>query len=119
MSVRDVLRFQSSAAIIRNGDRILAIERSDGLGLSLPGGVRYPWESTADCLRREVHEECGLELIEISEALRVYSGTFFKATAVGRLQDSCEGEPRWVTLDELTRNSDPELMKSLAPLLAS
>jgi 8-oxo-dGTP pyrophosphatase MutT (NUDIX family) len=107
-SFRAAIGLRSAAAIIRRGDFVLAIERSDGRGLSLPGGIRYPWESALHCVRRELREESGLNLTEIKTSAPYYSQTLFVASAEGTLAESWEGAPRWAHIEELREWADPE-----------
>jgi 8-oxo-dGTP diphosphatase len=59
---------QVAAAIIVRGDRYLITRRKTGTHLAgfweFPGGKREAGESLADCLRREVREELGIEVTE-------------------------------------------------------
>ena len=73
------------AAVIREGDKVLLLERSpeDYLGglFELPGGVVEPGETLHKALRREVAEETGL----IVAALDRYLGGFDYRSQGGRL----------------------------------
>lgn len=73
------------AAVIREGDRVLLLERNpaDYLGglFELPGGVVEPGETLHQALRREVAEETGL----IVAALDRYLGGFDYRSQSGRL----------------------------------
>jgi ADP-ribose pyrophosphatase YjhB (NUDIX family) len=60
-------------AILRDGaGRILLIRRSDNGRWDLPAGALELGESVTDCLRREVREETGLEVIAAT-LLAIYS----------------------------------------------
>jgi 8-oxo-dGTP diphosphatase len=73
----DTLLIPAAAAIIRDeADRVLLIRRGDGRGWSLPGGFMEPGECIADCVRREVREETGLE-VEPYRIVGVYSDPAF------------------------------------------
>lgn len=56
---------QSTAAFIRNGERLLFVRRRAGGDLSecweLPGGKVDPGESPQEALQRELHEELGID----------------------------------------------------------
>ena len=73
------------AAVIREGDRVLLLERNpaDYLGglFELPGGVVEPGETLHQALRREVAEETGL----IVAAIDRYLGGFDYRSERGRL----------------------------------
>ena len=73
------------AAIIRDGDRILLLERNpaDYLGglFELPGGLVETGETLHQALRREVAEETGL----IVSAIDCYLGGFDYRSERGRL----------------------------------
>ena len=63
------------AAVIERNDQILMLDRKDGLGLCLPGGI-IKWNETAEeALRREVLEETGYE-VSIINLISVYSGLY-------------------------------------------
>ena len=102
---------RASVAVIRDGERVLLIERSDGRGLSFPGGLTWPWESPEQAMVREVQEETGLR-IEKSSLLCEYEVaaeasdipcvlSVFQAEAAGELIDSVEGSPRWHRVTEI------------------
>ncbi len=60
-------------AIIRDGEgRILLTRRSDNGRWDMPAGALELGESVTDCLRREVREETGLEVIEAT-LVAIYS----------------------------------------------
>lgn len=96
---------RASVGLIRNGDLVLVIERSDGRGLSLPGGLSFLWESAERTLVREVFEETGL-LVKRSDLLFEYHAatelpcniSVFAVEAQGELTDSWEGSPCWLPL---------------------
>ncbi len=56
-----------ACAIIEQNDKILAAQRSERMSLSLkwefPGGKIYEDESASECLKREVREELGIEVM--------------------------------------------------------
>lgn len=49
-------------AIVRDGDKILVIKEALGRGYKLPGGHIDDNEKIKDALKREVHEETGIEI---------------------------------------------------------
>jgi 8-oxo-dGTP pyrophosphatase MutT (NUDIX family) len=111
---------RASVAVIRDGELVLVIERSDGRGLSFPGGLSWPWETAERAMVREVLEETGLR-IEKSSLLCEYKSSadvpcalsVFTAEAAGALADSWEGSPRWLPLTQIR----PQLLPSQQPIV--
>lgn len=94
---------RASVGIIRNGERILVVDRSDGRGLSFPGGLALPWETAEQAVVREVLEETGLHigksilLCEHQTSADIPCVlTVFEVEATGELTESWEGSPRWL-----------------------
>jgi len=58
---------QVCAAVIRSGDRLLLARRPPGAHMAgqweFPGGKKLPGESGPDCIRREIAEELGLDVL--------------------------------------------------------
>lgn len=110
---------RASIGIIHRGGKILVIQRNDGRGLSLPGGLAGWKEAEDQTLRREVLEETGLSVTSLELRMR-YGSTadvpctisVFKFEASGELKDSWEGSPRWMTPAEL----EPGLLESQRPV---
>jgi len=108
-------RLRGSVGVIRNGPLVLMIDRSDGRGLSFPGGLAMPWETTEQAMRREVAEETGLR-VESDRLLFEYPTSadvplvvsVFAVEAEGGLKDSWEGSPCWLPLADIT----PRLLRS-------
>jgi 8-oxo-dGTP pyrophosphatase MutT (NUDIX family) len=109
---------RSAVGVIRRGPHYLAIDRADGRGLGLPGGLARRRESDEEAVRREITEETGLSVTSVEFVFRCpvlepipASIAVFSVTAEGNLRGSWEGEPRWVTLAELrsriTRSQRP------------
>ncbi len=104
--------FACVAVVIRDGDKILMVERRDGNGLGLPGGHIKQNETIEEAARREVKEETGFNL-EITGILGTLSGKrpgiWIRAVDIiysgrvtgGALRDSGEGRARWVNLAEV------------------
>ncbi len=111
---------RASLGVIRRGNTFLVIERNDGRGVCLPGGIAGRKESEEDALRREVQEETGLIVAE-AELRMTYSSradipctiSVFETEAAGELQSSWEGSPRWMTVPELSTR----LLKSQQPVI--
>jgi mutator protein MutT len=109
-----------AAALLFRDGRVLITQRrpDDHLGglWEFPGGKREPGETLADCLRRELREELGLE-VQVGEVVerathshpdRAVHLEFFRCALLA-------GEPRplgcqdlaWVSPDELARYTFP------------
>jgi 8-oxo-dGTP pyrophosphatase MutT (NUDIX family) len=101
-------RLRAAVAVLRKDELLLIIDRSDGRGLSFPGGLAFPWETAGQTMRREVREETGLE-IDNSRLLFEYESSaeipcvisVFEAEARGNLTESWEGSPRWLPSSEI------------------
>jgi 8-oxo-dGTP diphosphatase len=101
-----------AGAIIEQNGKILLIDRSDGLGYTIPGGIVRHKETIEQCVLREVHEETGYE-IYITGLVGVYSSLKrdprFRAIAItykgsiisGTPHGSGEGEPCWRSPEEV------------------
>ena len=105
----------ASVAVIRKGPLVLVIDRSDGRGLSFPGGLAMPWETAEHAMQREVSEETGLQVKRCTPLLEYRSSVevpviiaVFAAEAEGELKDSWEGSPRWLPFTEI----QPRLLPS-------
>ena len=101
-------RLRASIGIIRDGDRVLVIQRNDGRGLSFPGGLAHPWETDGQALVREVQEETGLRAKSFEFAFRYDSSgeiptriAVFETRAEGELRGSWEGTPDWMELGKV------------------
>jgi 8-oxo-dGTP diphosphatase len=98
--------------IIEENDRILLIDRSDGLGYTIPGGIVRHRETVEECVLRETREETGYT-VKITGLVGIYSSPNrdprFRAIAIaykgsiveGALHSSGEGNPSWRTPDEV------------------
>lgn len=98
--------------VIEQDGKILVIERADGLGYNMPGGIVRYKETIADCVLREAYEETGYR-VQITGLIGVYSShgrdPRFRAVAIaykgialdGSLQASPEGKPCWLVPTEL------------------
>lgn len=115
---------RASMAVLRKGNLILIIDRNDDRGFSFPGGLAHPGESAEQAMRREVHEETGLQ-VERSNFLFEYRSSVdipvvisvFDAEASGSLIESWEGSPRWLPANEIRTRllaSQQEIMNRIA-----
>jgi 8-oxo-dGTP pyrophosphatase MutT (NUDIX family) len=111
---------RASIAIIRRNQQFLVIQRNDGRGLSLPGGLAGWQEAEEETLRREVLEETGLRVTGQELRMRYHSTadvpcdiSVFAVQAAGELKNSWEGSPRWMTMAEL----EPRMLESQRPVL--
>src|SRR5437588_3743929 len=96
-----------SACVITERDgRILLIDRSDGMGYTIPGGIVRYRETVEQCVLREVREETGYS-VTIDGIVGVYSSLKrdprFRAASIaykgsivsGSVHNSGEGKPCW------------------------
>lgn len=102
----------SACVIIERGGKILFIERADGLGYAIPGGIVRYNETVEQCVLREAFEETGYH-IAIQRFVGVYSslkrdprframGLAYQGEIVdGTERDSQEGKICWRTTDEV------------------
>jgi ADP-ribose pyrophosphatase YjhB (NUDIX family) len=96
----------SACAIIEQDGKILLIDRADGLGYTIPGGIVRYKETVEQCVVREVREETGY-VVAIKSIVGVYSGLRrdprFRAASIaytasimnGSVHSSGEGKPCW------------------------
>ena len=96
----------SACVIIEQDGKTLLIDRSDGLGYTIPGGIVRYQETVEQCVVREVREETGYTVV-IHSLVGVYSSLHrdprFRAVSIaykgaivsGSVQDSGEGKPCW------------------------
>lgn len=92
--------------IIEQDNKILCIERSDGMGYGLPGGIVRSKETVEHSVLRETYEETGYT-VQITGLVGVYSSrkrdprfssvsiVYKGAVLDGSLQPSGEGQPCW------------------------
>lgn len=105
----------SVAAAIVDGDRVLAIRRSDNNKWEPPGGTLEPSENILAGLRREVEEEVGLT-VNVTNLTGVYKNMeqgivalVFRCDLGGvepRTSDEV-AETRWMTSEEVRDHLDP------------
>lgn len=117
---------RASIAVIRTGELILIIDRSDGRGFSFPGGFDWPWETPEASVRREVLEETGLLVKRASPLLQYRSSadipvsiSVFEIETEGELKDSWEGSPRWMRVSEIRSRLLPSQQPVVDRLLST
>jgi A/G-specific adenine glycosylase len=113
-STRKTPHYDVTAGVIWCDRRLLIAQRKPGRLLGglwkFPGGKREPMESLADCLRREIEEELGID-IEVGNLFLTmqHAYTHFRITLHAFRCCHLYGDPHplkcadwhWVTLDEL------------------
>jgi ADP-ribose pyrophosphatase YjhB (NUDIX family) len=142
MAGRDSIRLKTRA-VIRRGHEVLlsfAIEPGTGMrfGRLLGGSIEFG-ERAEDTVRREIHEEIGVELAALSplgvvedvcdwggrqhhEITFVFLATFAEAEMYEREafavnEDVCDGPAVWVPLVRLTSGAIPMYPPELVTLL--
>ena len=103
-----------AVGVMRNDDGFLVIERSDGRGLSFPGGIAMPWEGTEQAMVREFSEETGLNVTHSHLKFSYFSDeeipvnlAVFEVEAEGQLRASWEGTPCWLPTSALRQGLLP------------
>jgi 8-oxo-dGTP diphosphatase len=121
-----------AAAIIRKDNKILIAKRKRALMGSpweFPGGKVEKNETFQECLKRELHEELGIE-VEVEEFLCSYKHIFNCKSAInlyayevthisGDFQLRDHEEIRWVTVGELEQYNFPDADRMIVRLLIS
>src|SRR5437016_6038810 len=86
----------SACVIIERDGKILLIDRSDGLGYTIPGGIVHYRETVEQCVLREAREETGYT-VQLTGFVGVYSSLKrdprFRAVALaykGRIVEGVE-----------------------------
>src|SRR5712691_13454124 len=83
-----------AGAIIEQDGKILLIDRSDGLGYTIPGGIVRHRETVEQCVLREAREETGYT-VKITGLVGVYSrldrDPRFRAVAIAYQGSVIEG----------------------------
>ena len=103
-----------TAAVIRKNSSILLARRASGEKLEgkweFPGGKLEPNESEPECLRRELHEEFGVEAqigCYVAESIYEYDHGAIRLTAYevehisGELQPTVHDAIEWVPVEDL------------------
>ena len=103
----------TNMCMVRDGDRVLVINRNDPgwPGLAFPGGHVEKGEAFADSVIREVYEEtgltieqpqlCGIKQFRTEEGSRYIVLLYRTDKFEGQLISSGEGEVFWLTLEQL------------------
>ena len=87
----------SACVILEQDGKILLIDRSDGLGYTIPGGIVRYRETVEQCVVREVREETGYT-VAIHGIVGVYSALKrdprFRAASIAYKGEICSGDAR-------------------------
>jgi A/G-specific adenine glycosylase len=125
--------FEVTAAVIERADghMLIAQRPLDGMlgGLwEFPGGKREPGETLADCLRREIREELGID-ISVGEQIGVinHAYTHGRITLYAFACEHIAGEPRalecadwaWASLGELDQFAFPVTDQKIIAMLGN
>jgi 8-oxo-dGTP diphosphatase len=106
-----------AGAIIEQDGKILLIDRSDGLGFTIPGGIVRHRETVEQCVLREVREETGYE-INLTGLVGVYSSLRrdprFRAVAIAFKGSIVSGTPHGSGEGELCWRSPEEVFGRMA-----
>ena len=122
-------RLVVTAAVIERGGRYLVTRRQQGVHLEglweFPGGKCDPGESLADCLRRELREELGVEATIGAEVLSTTHAYPERSVELHFIGCTLRGDPspqlgqkmRWVAREELRSLEFPPADGELIQLL--
>jgi mutator protein MutT len=98
--------YEVAAGILVDGDRVLIARRQErdhqGGRWEFPGGKRHAGETVAQCLRREMIEEIGLE-VEVGRLWRALTHVYpdRRVSIYFHLCESKSGTPRAIECDEI------------------
>lgn len=99
-----------SAAVIKNGDKVLLCQRPKGkrheLLWEFPGGKIEPNETEEDCIIREIQEELDVTLGNLKKLATIQADsiliTYFEATIIsGKLKMIEHNDLKWVNKKEI------------------
>ena len=99
-----------SAAVIKDGDKILLCQRPKGkrheLLWEFPGGKIEPNETEEDCIIREIQEELAVTLGNLKKLTTIQADnvsiTYFEATIIsGKLKMIEHNDIKWVNKKEI------------------
>lgn len=99
-----------SAAVIKNGDKVLLCQRPKGkrheLLWEFPGGKIEPNETEEDCIIREIQEELDVTLGNLKRLTIIQADdvsiTYFEATIIsGKLKMIEHNDLKWVNKKEI------------------
>jgi ADP-ribose pyrophosphatase YjhB (NUDIX family) len=119
----------SACVIIEKDNKFLLIDRSDGLGYTIPGGIVRYKETIEQCVLREAQEETGYN-VELSGIVGIYSSLErdprFRAVSIaykgaivsGTAHDSGEGKICWCTPQDVFGHMAFDCEKMLKDYLA-
>jgi 8-oxo-dGTP diphosphatase len=119
----------SACVIIEKDHKFLLINRSDGMGYTIPGGIVRYRETIEQCVVREAQEETGYN-VKLNGIVGIYSSLerdprfravsiAYKGTIVnGTEHDSGEGKVCWCTRQEVCGHMAFDCEKMLKDYLA-
>jgi 8-oxo-dGTP diphosphatase len=102
----------STCVIIERDGKFLLIDRTDGLGYTIPGGIVRYSETVEQCVLREAEEETGYSVaiegivgvysaLKRDPRLRAVSIAYRGSIVGGEMHGSGEGEPNWYAPEEV------------------
>ena len=119
-----------TAAVVERDERFLVTRRQAGVHLDgyweFPGGKCEAGERLVDCLRRELHEELGVDALVHEELFtithdypeRSVALHFFRCDLAGEPSPTLGQDMRWVTRAELPTLTFPPADTELIRLLS-
>lgn len=108
--MRKEFRVSTKAAIFNElKTKVIVISMENGADWGLPGGHIEENETPDEAIARELNEECGIDLLNLSHSdffmhsngklILAYTGTT-KSEDLCSAQNNLEGEPKWLTKAE-------------------
>jgi len=119
-----------TCAIIRQGNRILAVQRSEGMPhpgkWEFPGGKVKTGESPEKCIKREIQEELGVivkveallpSILHRYEASAIRLLPFICSLVTGEIVLTEHSGYEWFTLEDLEKGDLLEADRKILPFL--